>query len=53
MIATLVGVCGRDATRWCEATAEIETSLATKENRKEVITGQEASATLSNSASAR
>jgi hypothetical protein len=34
MIATLVGVCGGDAIQWCEATAEIETSLATKENRK-------------------
>jgi hypothetical protein len=27
MIATLVGVCGRNANEWREATAEIETSL--------------------------
>jgi hypothetical protein len=27
MIATLLGVCGRNATEWREATAEIETSL--------------------------
>jgi hypothetical protein len=34
MIATFGWVCGGNATQWCEATAEIEASLATKENRK-------------------
>jgi len=51
MIATLVGVCGGDATQWYEAAAEIEACLATKENKKELIKRPEASATLSNSAS--
>jgi len=53
MIATLVGVRGGDAIQWCEATAEIETSLATKEIEKELINRPDASATLSNSASSR
>jgi hypothetical protein len=53
MIATFGWGVWRECHSVCEATAEIEASLATKEIEKELINLPEASATLSNSASSR